>query len=433
MRIRRDEPMSAEAERELEALDRALAGDDVEAEFAELAALATDLQAERPVPDRDWGLGLDLQAENGFGRAGKPPWRRALGDRRPMSLLAPAGALATLAVVAAVGISVSRDSAGTGDDAGAPSIAAQSETVAPESSASGDQDAGGLSAELGELEDGDTAGKALDRLDFRASRASGEASNISGAVAAQPGLAANGAYLRLNASRDSGKLAPGQDKRIEDRSASLVLQTETPKVREVSDRAISIVQGAGGIIVSSNLSEQGKRASATLELSIPTRALDSTLDQLTELATVKSLNEGSVDITRPFVSAEDALKDAKAERKELLEALGNATTDFEAEAIRKQLDDVQGEIARAEATFQNVARRARLADVSLQIEGKPESDDGSWSLGEAADDALDVLRTVAGVLLISAAILVPLGLIVAAVTGVVLWIRRRRRERALDD
>lgn len=425
MRIHRDEPMSAEAERELEALDRALAGESVDAEFATLATLAADLRAERPTPDGDWGLGLDLQAASGFGRAGKPPWRRLVGDRRPLSLLAPAGALATLAVVAAVGISVSRDDGtrtvgGGGDsaeiqpvspDAGAGSVAEE----APAES--------GLSPQIDELDARD--GDALKSLE--------SSREVAGALALPPETSADIDTDFRSFSFNSDRLARGNQNRIEDRSASLVLQTETPRVREVSDRAISIVQGVGGIVVSSNLSEQGKRAAATLELSIPTRALDATLEQLTELATVKSLNEGSVDITRPFVSAEDRLKDARAERKQLLEALGNATTDFEAEAIRKQLDDARAEISRAEAQFQNIARRGRLADVSLQIEGKPAADDGSWSLGEAADDALDVLRTVAGVLLIAAAILVPLGALIAIVTFAILAIRRRRRERALDD
>ena len=419
MKMRRDEPMSAEAERELEALDRALAGDDVEPEFADLAALAAELRAERPRPDRDWGLGLDRQAESGFGRAGKPPWRRLVGERRPISLLAPAGALATLVVVAAVGISVSREG---GDEANLRPVPGVQEQLSEEPVA---ESVEGVPADVRDA----AAKEPLGRLELYSG--DGGAAAVAGESSADvdTGYRASGEILNITDDR----LARGKQNRVEDRSASLVLQTETPEVREVSDQAISIVQGVGGIVVSSNLSEQGKRAAATLELSIPTRALDSTLDQLTGLATVKSLNEGSVDITKPFVSAEDALADAQAERKQLLEALGNAATDFEAEAIRKQLDDVQGEIARAEATFENIARRARLADVSLQIEGKPESDDGSWSLGEAADDALDVLRTVAGVLLISAAILVPLGLIVAAATLLGLWFRRRRRERALDD
>jgi len=54
------------------------------------------------------------------------------------------------------------------------------------------------------------------------------------------------------------------------------------------------------------------------------------------------------------------------------------------------------------------------------------------SLGDWLDDALDVLRTLAGVLLVSLAVLVPLGLIAALVAWVVARFRRRRRERALD-
>lgn len=432
MRIHRDEPMSAEAERELEALDRALAGESVDPELADLATLATDLRAERPAPDPDWGL--DLQAASGFGRAGQPPWRRLLGDRRPMSLLAPAGALATLAVVAAVGISVSRDdgSPTLGSDGGGTAAKLQPIPGANEQlSVPAEEPAleGGLAEQVDEMDA--RAGSRLQTLEF--SRNGARAAVPPDAGAADDVAYSTSGRVRFRAfNRNSDRLARGNQNRVEDRSASLVLQTETQKVREVSGRAISIVQGVGGIVVSSNLSEQGKRAAATLELSIPTRALDATLEQLTELATVKSLSEGSVDITRPFVSAEDRLKDARAERKQLLEALGNATTDFEAEAIRKQLDDARDEISRAEADFQNIARRGRLADVSLQIEGKPESDDGSWSLGEAADDALDVLRTVAGVLLIAAAILVPLGALIAIAVFAALAIRRRRRERALD-
>ena len=57
---------------------------------------------------------------------------------------------------------------------------------------------------------------------------------------------------------------------------------------------------------------------------------------------------------------------------------------------------------------------------------------GQWSLCEAADDALDVLRTIAGIALVSAAVLGPLALL-----GVIAWLIwrgtvRRRRERALD-
>ena len=68
----------------------------------------------------------------------------------------------------------------------------------------------------------------------------------------------------------------------------------------------------------------------------------------------------------------------------------------------------------------------------MAIAGTPDND-GGWSLGDAADDALSVLKAVAGVLLISAAVLAPLALLAAAVTAIALAVRRRRRERALDQ
>ena len=56
---------------------------------------------------------------------------------------------------------------------------------------------------------------------------------------------------------------------------------------------------------------------------------------MTELADVDSLNETATDITRPVVSAKDELRDAEARRRELLQALGNATTDGRGRRARR--------------------------------------------------------------------------------------------------
>ncbi len=187
------------------------------------------------------------------------------------------------------------------------------------------------------------------------------------------------------------------------------LKTDTNKVRDVSDEAIQITESAGGVVTNAQLSEEANTATASLDLSIPTRSLDGTLDQITDLATVASYDESSVDITQPFVSAQDELADAKAKREKLLEALANADSETEAAAIQQQIDDARKDISRAEAAFDNIARKARMSQVSLRIEGTPNGDDdGSWSLGDAADDALSALKTVAGVMLVGAAIVVPI-------------------------
>lgn len=408
------EPLDPEIERRLGAIDRALAGEPVDPDLADLATLTADLRAERASPPEQWALEMDAKAGAGFGSSrlrSLRGLRRHLPDQ-PRRLLLPAGALATALVVVGVGISTINDG-GSSDQLS--SQTAEQLAGEPEGPAT-DAGGGNGAAEAARAQGGAQSALA-DEQPFGPFSRESAADSSGGALAS---------------GRNAKRTAPGKSKRQQDRSAFLALKTTTDEVREVSDEAIQITESVGGVVLSSNLGEQGKRAQASLELSIPTRELDATLDRLTDLATVKSLNEASVDITRPFVSAEDQLKDARAERAKLLEALGNASTDTEVEALRAQLKDARRKISKAEAKFDNIARRARTSKVSLTIEGAPAKDDGSWSLGEAADDALSALKVVAGVLLVSAAILAPVALIVAAITAIVLALRRRRRERALD-
>ncbi len=76
-----------------------------------------------------------------------------------------------------------------------------------------------------------------------------------------------------------------------------------------------------------------------------------------------------------------------------------------------------------------------MADVSLRIEGSAaeNSKGDSWTLGDAASDALNALKTVAGVILVGAAIVLPIVALVALVGWLTLAWRRRCRERALDE
>jgi len=202
-------------------------------------------------------------------------------------------------------------------------------------------------------------------------------------------------------------------------------------VRSVTGEVISITRSLGGIVASSQVSETPDGASASLQLTIPTRNLDQALDRMTDLADVDSLNETAVDITRPVIDAKDTLRDAEARRRELLQALGNATTESEADALEAKIADARREIARAEAAYERVTGKARLSELAVSVASNPDASTHR-SLGDWLDDALDVLRTLAGVLLVSLAVLVPLGLIAALVAWVVARFRRRRRERALD-
>jgi hypothetical protein len=229
----------------------------------------------------------------------------------------------------------------------------------------------------------------------------------------------------------AAKIAPGTENRKVDRDAQLTLSAQPDDVRGVSDEVISITRSLDGIVENSQISETPDGASASLQLTIPTRNLDAALDRMTVRGDVDSLNETATDITRPVVDAKDELRDANARRRELLQALGNATTTAQADALEQKLADARKDIARAEAAYEQVTRKARLSSLDVTVRSNPDAS-SQRTLGDWLDDAVDVLRTLAGILLVTLAVLVPVALIAGLVAFVVARVRRRRRERALD-
>jgi hypothetical protein len=172
---------------------------------------------------------------------------------------------------------------------------------------------------------------------------------------------------------------------------------------------------------------------------VPERNLDATMAELARLGAVRDRSQRTEDITAQAVSARDRLQDARAERRSLLRQLEDATTLQAAAALRARLRDVSAEIEAARAGLRRVNNRAAFATVTVTLladaaaaPAGEEEDDGVWSPGDAAQDALRVLEVIAGVALIALAVLLPLAVVVIALWLAARWGSRRGRERALD-
>ncbi len=364
------------------------------------AELETVLRAERENVDPDFGEALDRWAAAGFPRGSRPGLRQRAtrGDARswlasltPRRLAYAGGAAATLIVLVVsasqIDFQTGRDDQRSGGDLSI-SFADDSGTPAPVR-----ENASPVVTDNGEVRTlGDAAAKRTSR---------------------------------------SGP-AGGQEARKVDRDAQLTLAAPADEVQDVTNEAIGVVSSHRGIVESSQTSGTAESARATLQLAIPTRNLDAVLDELSDLADVKSLSEGSVDITRPFVDAKDRLAGLNAERRSVLAQIRLADTEQELDALKLRLDSIQRAIAQAEAEFDNIQRRAVLSSVTLQITSEG-ADEGGWSFEDALDDAGRVLTVGAGIALISAAVLLPLVLIAAIAYFVISAARNRARERALDE
>jgi hypothetical protein len=226
------------------------------------------------------------------------------------------------------------------------------------------------------------------------------------------------------------ELKPGKP-RVEERSASLTLSADADEVAEVADGVVEVTDRYEGIVVSSNVSSNGDRGRATFNLRIPTANLQAALADFSDLASVSARDEGTLDITAPFVNAEERFTDAKAEVDALLEELADADDATEIAAIREQLRVARSELAAARSELGGLKQRADYSRVALTVTGNGDAD--GRSLGDAADDAVSVLEDLLGAGLVALAVIVPLGGL--ALLGWLGWdrARRRRRESALDE
>ena len=104
-------------------------------------------------------------------------------------------------------------------------------------------------------------------------------------------------------------------------------------------------------------------------------------------------------------------------------------------AIKHRLAVVRHELSGAQGTISQLHERVAMVPVHLSIEahgGAAGGGGGGFGLDDAVHDAGRVLTVAAGILLISLALLVPLGLIAALAWLVTRTVVRLRRERSLN-
>jgi Domain of unknown function (DUF4349) len=370
--------------------------------------LERELRAERPEIDPQFARRLDDWAAAGFPRGG----RRSsgglsdalgrLGDRLrstpPRRILLPIGAAATLVLVVGVGVRAIDDAGGGGES---PGLAVQSEAPREEAVTRGDAAAAGAP--------GDDEEYSLTVPD-------------------------------AGTERSTAEIGPGGRKVAQ--KVDLQLSTAPEEFRDAADGVLDVVADHRGFVVSSSVSggdpgvPGAQPGRADFRLKVPARELPAALAALSDLGHVVSRTDGSDDITGRFVSAKRRIEDFTKARQNLLAQLEDAVTTTEQQSIRARLRIVEAQLDDARADLAAAQQRVSMVPVSVGIASDTDVDStdegGGWGIGDALRDARDILTVMAGVGLISLAILLPIALIGAAAYALYGLTVRRQRERALD-
>ena len=432
-----DDPLGPEIAGALMAVDATLAGDPVDPEYAELAELALLLRRERPRTSDAFTARLDERVERRFARPA--PAARGTGFRRWLS-----GSLAGLAAAAAATALVILVSNGGGRPVDMSAASSNSASAAATTaSAGGTSSAASAGTAAGSAGSGSAAnGKVTPDARDLSGKALRSAPHSSG-FGALKSAASSAASSPATSTSPSGPVIPTPTipgKRQVVQSAQLTLAVAPKQIDDVSQQVFNVVGQEKGYVNGSNVTSGGSNANAFFQLSVPSSSLPATLAALSELkgAHVVARTDNTNDITGQVGGAGQRLAEARALRRSLLKQLANATTSAQVTSIQARLHDANASIASDLSTLRGLQRQVAYSNITLRIQSTTapppvtHHHSSGFTIGSAAHDAGRVLVVVAGVALITLAVLVPVGLVAALLAWVGFAVRRRRRDQALD-
>jgi Domain of unknown function (DUF4349) len=327
--------------------------------------------------------------------------RRRFARLRPPGLLGAAAGVAATAVVAAAVLVAGPFGAGPG-----PGGTLSSPTVGSSGARAPDRRPAGVN------------GPAVARVPAAAPSVAS-----SGGASASAGVASSAPA--------AGGLVPAPG-RLQQRAASITLSAAPSEVQTVADAVSRLAVGFGGFVSSAQVGvskEGGGRAELALRL--PAAKLGGTLSALGQLAPMLAESQSLQDITYAYDAARGRLSDAVAERQALLRALAAATTEGQIDSLRERISSARSSIGRASSELHAVSRRAASAEVEVVVVGTAPASGEGLTVHRGLHDAERVLVAAFVVLLVAAAVLVPLALLLGALALAGRAWRRWRRERLL--
>jgi len=401
-----NDPIDPEVAATLDAIDATLAGEPVDARYADIAEIALLLASDRPEVPPAFAHSLDQKVERRFAALGASE-KRPKRNRSWSGFWGVAGALgAGVAAIVAIALV-----AGGGGGASSASSTSASESVTSAASSAGS--AGSASPALRSPQHSSTAPAG--------SVASSAASSAAPGAPGQP-------------------LQPPTTGRKVVQGAQLNLSAAPTRIDNVAQEIYNVIGQANGIVQNSSVTQGGPAGYANFQLSVPSGSLGQTMSQLSSLtyAQVISRTDSTQDITDQYGAATRALADARALRTSLLKQLAAATTTEQIDSLKTQINDAEASISSDQATLNRLNHQVNYSEVYVTVQARavpaPASHGGGgFTVGKAAHDAGRVLTVAAGVALIALAAITPVALVIAVLWWVGSATARRRREQALDS
>jgi hypothetical protein len=415
MRQSEEEPLDPEVLAELGAIDATLAGEPVDPVHAEIAELALLLTATRELPSEQFTQRLDVRVARRFVAtpAASSPRQRArarfsLWSARPAFASALAGGFAAV-VVATVIASGALSSSPSHASVNGPIVSGSRSGATNVTTVSGSAGSPAASSRAAGSEKLPTA-----------TSGGGSATNLT----AVPTPASSSASHVIQ-------------------SAQLQLSTPNSHIDQVAQEVFNVVSLENGTVKTSQVTQaaggDNGGSYATFSLNIPTANLQQAITRMSALhyASVSSRTDGTQNVSGQYAADQRHITDQRAVRAALLKQLQSADTQSAIDSLKAQLKLAERQLGSDQAALQSLQHQISYSSLQVQVNAAAivyplRTVNHGFTVGRAAHDSLRVLVVAAGVALIALAVMVPLGLLAAVAAWIGFWLRRRRRQQALD-
>lgn len=200
------------------------------------------------------------------------------------------------------------------------------------------------------------------------------------------------------------------------KNISLEVRIKKDEFQRQFARAGSLAEQFGGFVTNSQVSEtDGKLASGTLTIRIPSNRFEEAVGRLKGLGKVTAEDRSGQDVSKEFVDLEARLKQAKTEEAFFLRMMDQAENISDMIQVQSQLSGVQLRIEEIQGQLNYLKDQTALSTVSVRIyepgapaSGKPQPLTKAW------DSAVDGFQSVIGGLVVALGWLAPFGLIALA-------------------
>lgn len=237
---------------------------------------------------------------------------------------------------------------------------------------------------------------------------------------------------------DFSSSAPGTARQVQ-HDVDLSLSVPHGQVQAAANSIVQVAERFDGFVASSYVSTGSQvTAQASFTLSLPSDRLSQELAALVHVGNVISLSQNSLDITGQVNGAADALAQDRAQRSSLLRQLAAATTADDVTALTAQLRRIARRIARDETAVSGLHRRATYASLSVTLIAAPapkhkahKAVAAHWTAGGELRHALNLLERTVTAIAVGFAVAGPILIVLALFWWAAALARRRRREQAL--